>query len=64
LFLAAGLAIPFVCLAFGLPLAIVRLPLLTPLLYVNIVVWALSAVYFLLRDRKLGTPAMALSGTE
>ncbi len=62
LFLAAGLAIPFVCLAFGLPLAIVRLPLLTPLLYVNIVIWALAALYSLLRERKLRRPAMALSG--
>ena len=51
LFLAAGLAIPFACLAFGFPLALVKLPLLAPLLYLNIVIWSLAALYFLLRDR-------------
>jgi lipopolysaccharide export system permease protein len=61
LFLAAALAIPFACLAFGLSLAIVKLPLLTPLLYINIIVWASAAFYFLRRDRKLRKPGMTLS---
>jgi len=61
LFLAAGMAIPFACLAFGFPLAIVKLPLLTPLLYLNIVIWSAVALYFLLRQPRTRRPALSLS---
>ena len=61
LFLAAGMAIPFACLAFGFPLAIIKLPLLTPLLYLNIVIWSAVTLYFLLRQPRTRRPALSLS---
>ena len=52
LFLAAGLAVIFQGMALGLSHLIVKLPLLTPLLYANIVVWAAAAAYVLFHRRK------------
>ena len=52
LFLAAGLAVLFQGVALGLAHLIVKTPLLTPLLYANIVVWGAATAYFLFRGRK------------
>jgi lipopolysaccharide export system permease protein len=62
LFLAATFALMFEGLALGLTQVIVKVPVLTPLLYINIFVWVSAALYFLLRKRRIRRPALAMSG--
>lgn len=52
LFMAAGFAVIFFGLALGLTQIVIRFPLLSPVLYLNIAVWASAALYFLLSHRK------------
>ena len=46
------IAVAFQGLALGLAYAIVKMPLLTPLPYANVVVWTVAALYLLLYRNK------------
>ena len=49
---AGAMAVVFQGLALGLTFAIVKMPLLTPLPYANVVLWTAAALYVLLHSRR------------